>query len=72
MSSEIVAEGKTHAELKHLCAKALAAGGNVFWPKVVVALLARIYKLEREMQSLRQQELFAPPSTPVNRRPVHE
>lgn len=72
MSSEIIAEGKTHADLKHLASKAIAAGGNVFWPKVVVALLARIYKLEREAQTSRQGELFAPPSTAVSRRPVHE
>ncbi len=65
----ILADNKTCSELLANAKNACNGGG--YWPPVVLQLLQRIYGLELEMQTLRQQELFA--TTTSAGRPVpHE
>lgn len=52
-----LADGKSFVEL-HNNATAAIKSGLTYWPGVVLQLLKRIYDLEREMQELRQGEMF--------------
>jgi hypothetical protein len=68
-SRDELADGKTWAELDELAKKAFDQGDK-FWPVIVRALLRRIYSQAKELQTLRQGELFAPPPFPAEGKEV--
>jgi hypothetical protein len=71
MSKPTIAGGRTFTELERDAKKAIDSGMS-YWPKVVLELLKLLLKKEAEMQQLKQGELFAPPSSSQNARPLHE
>ncbi len=71
---KILAAGKGYAELLDSAKAAKRSGGaGRYWIDVTLELLAEILRLESELQSTRQIEMFAPPSSNVSPRAVlHE